>query len=82
MGLRRSLDEPPAWNYISDAKSAEPTLKILRQERHSRIGFFGHSHQQGIFPDAPDSLEWLDATRVENPRRHGLRGDGRLDFGR
>jgi len=67
LGLRRSLDDPPAWNYISDAKSAEPTLKILRQERHSRVGFFGHTHQQGIFPDAPDALEWLDATRVKIP---------------
>ena len=62
-----SLDEPPAWNYISDADSAEPTLKILRQERHSRVGFFGHTHEQGIFPDAPDALEWLDATRVKIP---------------
>ena len=23
--------------------------------------------EQGIFPDAPDSLEWLDATRVKIP---------------
>jgi len=61
------LDEPQAWNYISDAKSAEPTLTILRQERHSRVGFFGHTHEQGIFPDAPDALEWQDETRVKIP---------------
>ena len=62
-----SLDEPPAWNYISDAKSAEPTLQILRQDRHSRVGFFGHTHEQGLFADAPDALEWLDETRVKIP---------------
>lgn len=62
-----SLDEPAAWNYISDTATAEPTLKILRRDRHSRLGFFGHTHVQGIFPDASASLEWLDKTRVRIP---------------
>jgi hypothetical protein len=58
-----SLDTPAAWHYISDDESAEPTLEILRQEE-SRVGFFGHTHEQGIFADVFDALEWSDATRV------------------
>jgi predicted phosphodiesterase len=58
-----SLDEPAAWHYISDDESAEPTLEILRQG-DLRVGFFGHTHEQGIFADVFDALEWLDAARV------------------
>ena len=61
-----SLEAPTAWNYISDDESAEPTLEILRQG-DLRVGFFGHTHKQGIFADVFDALEWLDETQVYIP---------------
>jgi hypothetical protein len=61
-----SLNEPAAWNYIFNAVTAEPTLTILRQGK-ARVGFFGHTHVQGIFPDVPDELVWLDETGVGIP---------------
>lgn len=61
-----SLDEPQAFNRIVDAKSGEPTLRILRGQK-SKVGFFGHTHVQGIFADDPAALEWLDETQVRIP---------------
>jgi predicted phosphodiesterase len=61
-----SLDNPGAFNYIRDAVSAGPTLAILQQET-SKVGFFGHTHEQGIFAADPAALDWLDATRVKIP---------------
>jgi len=61
-----SLDEPEAFKYISDSESAGPTLEILRKEK-SKVGFFGHTHVQGIFAENSDALEWLDETRVKIP---------------
>jgi len=61
-----SLDEPEAFNYIKDVKSASPTLEILRKEK-SKVGFFGHTHEQGIFVEDAAGLEWLDETRVKVP---------------
>lgn len=61
-----SLDEPEAFNYISDSESAAPTLAILRKMAF-KVGFFGHTHVQGIFAEEPDALEWLDETRVKIP---------------
>jgi predicted phosphodiesterase len=61
-----SLDEPEAFNYITGAKSAGPTLEILRKEK-SKVGFFGHTHVPGIFAEDTDALEWLDEERVRIP---------------
>lgn len=61
-----SLDEPEAFNYIKDVESAGPTLGVLRKEK-SKVGFFGHTHEQGIFTEDADALEWLDETRVKIP---------------
>jgi diadenosine tetraphosphatase ApaH/serine/threonine PP2A family protein phosphatase len=61
-----NLHHPSGWNYISDIATAGPTLEVLRQG-DSRVGFFGHTHEQGIFPDEPAALEWLDETRVKIP---------------
>lgn len=58
-----SLKEPEAFDYIQDAVTVEPTLAMLRKEK-IKIGFFGHAHVPGIFPDDQDALEWLDGTRV------------------
>ena len=61
-----SLDEPEAFNYIVNDQSAGPTLEILRKAT-SKVGFFGHTHMQGIFAEDADALEWLDETRVMIP---------------
>jgi predicted phosphodiesterase len=61
-----SLAEPEAFDYIMDAKSAEPTLKILRQEE-TKVAFFGHTHIPAIFADRGQALDWLDETRVKIP---------------
>ncbi len=61
-----SLNEPEAFNSIQDRQTAEPTLAILRKEK-TKIGFFGHTHETGIFADDPDALEWLDETKVKIP---------------
>ena len=61
-----SLHEPQAFDSIVDARTAEPTLAILRREK-IKIGFFGHTHATGIFADDPDALEWLDETRLRIP---------------
>jgi len=60
------LDEPEAFNYIQDANSAQPTMKILRKGKRN-VGFFGHTHVTGIFADDADSLVWLAETRVRIP---------------
>jgi len=61
-----SLDEPEAFNYIVNTKSAELTLEILRKQT-AKVGFFGHTHVQGIFAEDDNALEWLDQTRVKIP---------------
>lgn len=61
-----SLAEPEAFDYIRNAAEAEPTLAILRKEK-IKIGFFGHTHEVGIFAETPDLLEWLDESRVKIP---------------
>jgi len=65
-GAHGSLDRPEAFNYIDDVESARPTLDILRKETF-KVGFFGHTHVQGIFAEDEDALEWLDETRVRIP---------------
>jgi diadenosine tetraphosphatase ApaH/serine/threonine PP2A family protein phosphatase len=63
-----SLDDPGAWNYIESREAAWPTLLALR-ELTERIGFFGHTHQQELFPDpdAAEGPEQLDALRWRLP---------------
>lgn len=61
-----SLDEPENFNLIESAESAEPTLAILRSAHH-KVGFFGHTHVQEVFPDLPGELEWLDESRFKIP---------------
>lgn len=61
-----SLNEPQAFEYVQDAASATPTLSILRKERN-KLGFFGHTHEIGVFAEDPARLEWLDAARVRIP---------------
>ena len=60
------LDEPEAFNSIHDAKSAQPTLAVLRKGNRN-VGFFGHTHVTGIFAEDGDALDWLDKTRVRIP---------------
>ena len=43
------LDAPGDWNYIDDNRSAEPTLEVMKK-RKLTLGFFGHTHQTGVFP--------------------------------
>jgi hypothetical protein len=43
-----------------------PTLELLR-EREAKVGFFGHTHETGIFSDRDALLEWLDESRVQIP---------------
>lgn len=61
-----NLHEPRAFDYIFDSASAEPTLAVLRKGR-TKIGFFGHTHEVGIFADHPETLEWLDPDRMRIP---------------
>jgi predicted phosphodiesterase len=63
-----SLDDPGAWNYIESREAAWPTLLALR-ELTERIGFFGHTHQQELFPDpdAAEGPEQLDPLRWRLP---------------
>jgi predicted phosphodiesterase len=61
-----SLHEPEAFDYIRDAETAAPTLAILRKEQ-CKVGFFGHTHETGIFAVDPGKLEWLDAAQVRIP---------------
>jgi predicted phosphodiesterase len=61
-----SLDEPEGFAYIQDAASAEATLEILREEK-TKVGFFGHTHVQEVFPDPAGDVEWLDGSRFRIP---------------
>lgn len=61
-----SLAEPEAFDYIRNAEEAEPTLAILRKEK-IKVGFFGHTHEIGVFSEGPEALEWLDETTVRIP---------------
>lgn len=61
-----SLNEPEAFNYIKGDESSMPTLEILRKER-SKVGFFGHTHVQGVFCENAEALAWLDESRVVLP---------------
>ena len=61
-----SLYQPQAFPFIHDAASALPTLELLR-ERKDKVGFFGHTHETGIFSDRDELLEWLDVSRVKIP---------------
>lgn len=61
-----SLKDPEDFDYIRDTASAAPTLSILRKEQR-KVGFFGHTHETGVFADDPDKLKWLDASRVRIP---------------
>lgn len=58
-----SMFEPEAFDPIPDAETAAPTLAILRREKPS-IGFFGHTHEPGVFAENPEAMEWLDETRL------------------
>lgn len=61
-----SWDEPENFNYIEDTGSAEPTLDALRG-LPEKVGFFGHTHVQEIFPDSAEQLVWLSETRWKIP---------------
>lgn len=63
MAAHGSLHEPEVFHYIKDLESALPTLGLLRNER-SMVGFFGHTHMQGLFTEDDDSIEWLDDARA------------------
>jgi predicted phosphodiesterase len=63
-----SLDRPMAFNYIQDAASALPTLELLRErDTEGMVGFFGHTHETGVFSDRDELLEWHDDSRVQIP---------------
>lgn len=54
--LHASVNEPNKWNYISNHKCAQHSLRILRgRKRH--VAFVGHTHKQKIFPDLESDLK-------------------------
>jgi diadenosine tetraphosphatase ApaH/serine/threonine PP2A family protein phosphatase len=57
-----SLNDMNFFNYIEDDKSARPSLDILARNS-DKVGFFGHTQRQEVFPDSGDGLEWLDENR-------------------
>ena len=57
-----SLDDPGDFNYLEDAGSAEPTLKLLATTAE-HVGFFGHTHIQEFFAGDPDGIEVLTEQR-------------------
>ena len=61
-----NLADPEGFCYIDDAKSAQPTLNVLRK-CDQKVGFFGHTHVQEVFPDPAGDVEWLDDTRFRIP---------------
>ena len=61
-----SLYRPQAFPFISDADGALFTLELLR-ERQNKVGFFGHTHETGIFSDRDWLLDWLSDNRVQIP---------------
>ncbi len=61
-----SLDDPEIFNYIEDAESAADTLALLA-DAEFKIGFFGHTHQPGIFSEDDAKLEWINDTTVRIP---------------
>lgn len=57
---------PESFDYITDPKSAAPTLDMLGGES-GLAGFFGHTHIQEVFPDPIRGVEWLDGARFHIP---------------
>lgn len=64
-----SLTNPNAWHYIEDEETAAPTLAVLK-EKGIEVGFFGHTHKFGVFPDlSADSVpEHLGSDRWLIPK--------------
>lgn len=61
-----NLADPEGFDYIEDATSAQPSLNGLQKNGHN-IGFFGHTHVQGVFPDPAGEVKWLDESRFKIP---------------
>jgi predicted phosphodiesterase len=61
-----SLHDPKAFYYIDSDCSAAPTLKLLASQEH-KIGFFGHTHEQGIFHHPKTKLIWESETTFTIP---------------
>ena len=57
-----SLDDMNFFNYIEDDESARPSLDLLSRSE-VKVGFFGHTHRQEVFPDSADGLDWLGENR-------------------
>lgn len=60
-----ALHDVDDWPYLHSTRDAKPTFKNLRK-RGIGLGFFGHTHRQGIFSDgsAPDLPVYLEKTRA------------------
>lgn len=58
--VHASLHRPREWHYLRNAETAWPTILALRHVE-SKVGFFGHTHQQAIFsdPDCPEEPEQI-----------------------
>jgi len=57
-----SLDDMKYFNYIEDDESARPSLGLLAK-CDLKVGFFGHTHLQEVYPDHADGVEWLTENR-------------------
>jgi len=49
-----SFVEPGAWNYINSPDTALASFAQL----HTRVGFFGHTHQSGLWQES--DLHWIE----------------------
>lgn len=67
--LHASVDDPLQWNYVSNQKCAQYSLRIIRgRKRH--VAFVGHTHKQRIFSDLESDLklEQLDENTYHIPQ--------------
>ena len=51
-----SFVEPGAWSYINSPDTARASFARL----HTRVGFFGHTHQPGLWQES--DLHWIEPT--------------------
>lgn len=64
-----NLEDPMRFGYIESVDDALPTLEVLKN-RSAAVGFFGHTHQQQVFYNKADDLEWIDETTFRVHPQH------------